>query len=289
MDSTILGVIIGAVLSWPIQLLGMFREERQWQRQQQAEEQKRLAETFKADREHLREAYQNATRALSLMIELNSENSGVRATDAEVVQFRDETYKSLAELDIWLNAPGTPNYVNGGWFRQILDQFLSNPQDEALVLRKVIGYVLQSDERLVQQSPKADSKPTRSIAKGDFEPRQITVVIDTDFRQQEFIRGHELPELYTFDCDLSELTPSQRRKILEINSEVYNQPPDFTLAPTSFTLKLTASSAGGNAWKARLNPTKASRKKLFAAWEADYDRHQIEIVQTKEKQIQQAQ
>ncbi len=70
MGSTVVGVIVGALIPVSIQILTFWKEQKQWEKQQAVEKEVWLRNERKKENEYLREIYQNSLRSLSVFIAL---------------------------------------------------------------------------------------------------------------------------------------------------------------------------------------------------------------------------
>jgi hypothetical protein len=234
-----LGVIIGALLT---HAFSMAREKKQWDREQESQ-----------SREHLREAYQNSIDALSTYIALNEDPD-------KAAELKHKVSKWISQVLIYHREDlAEKNSILRKWF----DDFLIYSElAYANYLRDYIIELAKSDTRL-----SSNIKPISSAFSDEID---IAFRIDADFCRQQFINGKPVPQHLLVRYKLHDLTPSQRSKLWDI---LQSQPDHLQGLPLpAYHRRIDEIVKTSAIWPVRLDPRDTSPKKLFAAWEADYDR-----------------
>lgn len=265
MDPTLVGVIIGSVLSlagtFATQWLTMQKEEKHWHRQHEAEEEKRIRDEQKACRENLRNMYHNCIRVLSLIVTAGSRSASVELTDEERSQLYQEAHKSLTSLSLHLRDSYSSNALSN--FLSEFSIFTEyGDKTDAKDLRNQVIELAMNDKELFPRALLLETEEPADM--------RIQIQIDNDFRRQQFVEGVELPDSYEFSCDFSDLTTEQRQKLWDTYEKaphnLYSLPiPRYDGNKKQIILK-------GGGWAARLNPLTTDPKEILNAWEADYDK-----------------
>jgi hypothetical protein len=146
------GVVIGGMLTAVGSLLGhifvMHKEAKQWLRQQEADERKRIQESESLERERLRSAYTRCLCALSLLdaIEMGDEDRKVSVTTEEMARILEEAQASLAMLLLY--NPKSDDEPEVERFYKTADEFSRKPGFLASVLRRHLLKLAAHDRRL---------------------------------------------------------------------------------------------------------------------------------------------
>ena len=113
-----------------------------------------------------------------------------------------------------------------------------------------------------------DKKPasTTNLIKGE---RVFTVEVDVGYQQQRAIDdGKEVPSSSVFRCHVAEMTPTQRKKMMDAHGNRPNVPNHITMVQP--TLENGAIVYRTN-WKARLAPDECNPAEILQAWETEFD------------------
>jgi hypothetical protein len=264
MDSALIGVLIGSLSS----ILGTIvvnwftlrKEDKQWLRQQDAEEKKRVLEEHKTRKQELRETYQSCLRCLSTLVA--AEQDKIKMTDKEKTQIVQEAYKWLSLLALTHQNKSTRRRIN---FEVSLSIFRENPQ--------YAGKMLEDVEALVKDDtvlfPKEAKEPKKVNQPGE---RSILINIDKEFRRSQFAQGIELPDSHRFLYSVSNMTSGQRQKLWDIYFE-RNQ-----AIPSNIGLKIPSYDQTEKKiifrqyWQAQLNPLIAKPEEILETWETAYEK-----------------
>jgi hypothetical protein len=268
MDSTLVGVIIGSLLSFFGTYIGhwftMRREEKQWKRQQEAEREKRIREAQKANRESIRDAYQNCIHTLSLLVTAEFNEKSIKVADEERLDLHREAHKWLTLVALYQRDREGDGSIDESFYSEF-DRFAEEADKySARSLRdQVIKFAL-NDRRLFPDVPAQTKDPSE---------RKVKIKIDQEFRRCQFLEGVELPESYEFGFHITDLTPEQRRKLWEIFFDTYKKVPHrFGGLPIpSYDEEKKQIILRGGSWTARMNPLAGDPKDIIRAWELDYE------------------
>jgi hypothetical protein len=270
MDSTLVGVIVGSLLSFLGTYAGhwftMRREEKQWHRQQEAEREKRIREARKANREAIRNAYQNCIHTLSLLVATEFNEESLKTADEERLDIYREAHRWLTLVALYLRdregGGDTGNASFYSTFRHFAET--ANKHSASSLRDRVIEFAL-NDRRLFPDAP---------IQAEDPSERRVMIQIDQAFRRRQFLEGVELPESYEFGIRIEDLTPEQRRKLWDTFFDTYKEVPrrfGGLPVPSYNEEKKQIILRGGN-WAARMNPLVSDPKDIIRAWELDYEK-----------------
>jgi hypothetical protein len=269
MDSTLLAVIIGGLLTLfgnaVTQWLASRKEETHWLRQQEAEEnklkrdeQKAEKERGQADKERTHEIYLNSIQYLSALVAVEKDaEEKFKLSGEKKLQLLEEVHKWLALLAL--------RHTNDAHFLSMLEDFTEQPDKYAAMMRNDVIELANNDNNI---SPhKKAEKPTKELGSVS-----IQFQIDEEFRRQQLIDGTDLPQLFAFSYNISKLTTSQRKKLIDIYFNSHKRIPDqFTLKLPVFNSHSNGIIFGGDEWKAQLNPMATQPQEILEVWEADYE------------------
>jgi hypothetical protein len=262
-EPTLLGVIIGSGLSlvgnFLTQWATIWKEERQWKRQQAAEEKKMHRLETKEKIRSIKNIYQNCISRLSLLVAIGEKQ--LEISNEELMKIHQEAVEWLALLSLHhrdLNSDNMPNLS-----REIHD-FCEDASGEARFLLPQINKFAMEDKFLF---------PGAEIKKSDPKVRRVQMNIDETFRRQQAIEGIELGQSHVFECNISILSNSQREKLWDMHYESRKSiPPIIHLSVPKFDerLKIIALKGPG-IWTGKLNPHITPPEEIFNAWEKDYN------------------
>ena len=269
MDPTLVGVIIGSVLSFLGtsigQLLNIRRDGNQWEREQLArerelvreEERRRRVEEQEA-KARLREIYQECIQALSTIVADQREQLKLSAEERSEIFRTANRWLSLLSLHRQAHYSSS----NDSFFRDF-DLFVSDANYYARDLRNTVMELAMTDLELF---PDAILEVERPDAK------TFQMAIDDDFRKEQLLEGIELPRIHSFQCSLSSLKPSQREILWDMYFPTRGRLPErlvlYTPAYDESTKELKPQS---EQWRGRINPLASSPEEVIDAWEADYE------------------
>ncbi len=153
LDSALLGVIVGSVLSlignFVNQWFSMQKEEKQWVRQQETEDKKCKIDKERQEVEKIRSVYHNCISRLSLIEASKSEELNIPAEKLSVIH--QEAFQWLALLSLHQRDIYDEKRYN---YHKHFRDFSENPDSYAEILKqkvyklamsdKVLGYLLMS-------------------------------------------------------------------------------------------------------------------------------------------------
>lgn len=115
--------------------------------------------------------------------------------------------------------------------------------------------------------------------------KSIGISTDPKFRKEEFIKGVEVPSNLGFDCDLKQLSDSQRQKLWDSVGENNLRNNRISLRTPKYNNQNKQLSLDGAYWQARINPLTSTPEEIFNAWEIDYDKALEEAQEEQEKAL----
>jgi hypothetical protein len=270
----VIGVVIGSAISLFGTVLSQIilsrKEQNQWENQQKAEKTAWTRNEQKKEKEYLREIYQNSLRLLSVFIALENQKDEEKNKQKKIALL-DEIQKWVTML-LLRHASSTLDAA--------LDSFNNyQEEDEARFLRLEIIKLSNKEEGFFLKELEHQSEKNEN----DVDPnlREIQITINNEFRQEELIEGIEIPLKHTFECKLSEMSNSQRKKLAEIFfKEHHSIPQKFTLFLPFHHDGAKQIAMSGKLWQGRLNPTITKPSDILSAWEKDYERSYDEAKQS---------
>ena len=261
-EPTLLGVIIGSGLSlignFLTQWTSIWKEERQWKRQQVAKYKENDRIESKEKINSIKNIYQNCISRLSLLVARGKE---LEISNEELVKIRKEAVEWLALLALHhrdLNSGNMPNLTKE------IHYFCEDANGDARFLLPKINQFAMEDKFLF---------PDSEIKKNDPKIRKVQMDIDEEFRRQQAIEGTELSQNHLFECDFSILSNSQREKLWDMYYEsrksippmIHLSVPKYDERQKKIVLK------GPGIWKGKLNPHITPPEEIFNAWEKDFN------------------
>lgn len=269
MDPTLVGVIIGSVLSFLgtsiNQLLNISRDGKQWEREQEAEERKLVREEEKQRRiekqeakARLREIYQESIQALSTIVA--NQKEALALTPVEKTELFADANRWLSLLSLHRQAFYSSAHDT---FHRDFDHFVTEPDFYASYLRNTVIDLAMTDLDLFPDAIQKAEAP-------DMKFFQMTVA--DDFRKEQLLAGVEVQRTQSFQCSLASIKPSQREKLWNayfpspgrIPERVVLYTPVFDDASKNFNLSVEH-------WRGSINPNVSSPEEVIDAWEADYE------------------
>lgn len=262
----VIGVVIGSGLSLfgtiLSQLILSRKEQKQWENQQTAENKSWERNERKKEKEYLREIYQNSLRSLSLLIALENQEEN-EANSAQKLEIIDDIHKWVTMLLF--------RHSNSN-LDKALNSFTIFPEEyEAKSLRKEIINLSNNEEGFFLDELKEVQVSNEKEQDPDL--RRIQISIDNDFREQQLIEGIEIPQSYTFQFKLSEMSNSQREKLAQCFFK------SMKTIPRIFRLYIPIHRNGakqievqGKQWQASLNPKSTEPQLILSTWEKDYEK-----------------
>ena len=207
LDSALIGVLVGSSVT----LVGNFlnywfstrKEAKQWERQQEAEENRRKRDKATAERQLIRETYRNCIRILSL---ISVRGEDLETSQEEKLKLYKEAFEWVALLELHSNRLDRDGRHN---FRNTIRDFTMSPESFAEFLLEDVKKMAIGDRILAPDRPEPKKKNPNE--------RRVQVDLDESFRRLQAIEGRELRKTYMFDCDISTLTPFQREKLWDMH------------------------------------------------------------------------
>jgi len=268
-DPTLLGVIIGSGLSMLGPVVNQFilsrKEQKQWENQQLSEEISWKRTEEKKEKEYLREIYQDSLRSLSVFIALKEKNE-TDENDPKKLELVDEIHKWVTVLIL--------RHSNSE-LNMALNSFASYPDaDEANKLRKKIIDLSNNEESFFIRELKEDSKQVviPSIPENS-DLRFIQIIINDSYRKEQIIEGVEIQRNFRFECKLSEMSNSQREKLIDIYFQTNRTiPKNIQLNVPLFVEQTNDIQMNRKPWEANLNPNIEDAKSILKHWEQDFEK-----------------
>ncbi len=278
MDTTLIGIIsttIVAVVSIVLtHYFSLKRERDQWQRQQEAEQEKVNREERKVEQERLRqekgrvhEIYLNSIQCLAAL----SAYENTKENEEERFQITGEGRAQLIkEAHRWLALLALRHHTRDDSFQNSLEAFTKFPDGyrNAWELKEEVVNLYQADKEIAAQAKGKSKKPEEKEIGGIT----IRFNIDEDFRREQLVDSVILPASYTFSYNISKLTTTQRKKLVDSYFELLKKIPEEVHLPIPAYherdkhIKLTH-----RYWQARLNPNTTSPEDVLKAWEKAFE------------------
>ena len=280
MDSTLTGVLIGSGLSLfgtiLSQILLSKKEQKQWENQQATEKENWKRTEQKKEKEYLREIYQNSLRSLSVIISLDNNS------EEEIIA--EHKIEQIAEVHKWatmLLLRHTSSNLNDA-----LSSFIrSSDRYYATILRDEIIKLSNREESFFIKKLKEITEEKEENLDPDL--RNINIIIDDNFRKQQLVNGIEIPQRYTLQLKLSEITNSQREKMTEMYFESTKTiPKRLGLYLPTYNIGPKKINTRGKEWQAKLNPSSTEAKDFLDSWEKDYQKSYEQALKESEKTIE---
>lgn len=275
-DSAIIGVIVGSVLSLIGNIVNhwfsMRKEEKQWLRQQEAEDKKRKLDEEQQEINNIRNIYHNCISRLSLIEASKSKHLDIPAENLATIH--KEAFEWLSLLSLHQRDLYDEKRHN---FHKRFREFSDDPQFEAPFIFQEVYKLAMSDKVLF---------PNVKPKKYDPNQKRAQMNISEEFRRQQMIDSSiNLPSTHMFDLDISKLSLTQREKLWDQNKKnipdtIYLSLPKFNEQTNQIILK------GEGIWTTSLNPYVSSIDEIFNKWEENYDKA-LEVAQKKADSVQQ--
>ena len=265
-DPTLLGVIVGSVLSLFGNFVGQWftlrREESNWKRQRDADKEDSALLRENQEIEKITEIYENCLTNLAAIESFNDNN--LKPDQEEYKELYQKTVNWVTKLKLHLR----DEYCNErSDFKKWVDHFIQSPDHWAEELLKEINKQMISDKILYPNS-KVNVKTVKSE---DF--RKVQFSISDDFRKKEMIRGVSLQKTHLLDTDLKEFTERQRELIWDIHTS--GIPEHIVLYMPKFIEGQNKINYKAAQWEGRVNPKSSSIQTIVEIWENEY-RRQLE-------------
>ena len=261
LDPGLVGVVIGSLLSLvgniATQWFSTRKEEKQWQREQDAEVTKQMRDDENQRIENIRNIYHNCIRSLSIIQASKSE--GFKISDDEIARVNQEAFEWLSMLSLHHNEVYGESIFN---FHTKFKNFLDRPNFYSSTLLNEVYELAMLDKTLFPQS---------KIKNNQFDDKKfkLQLEINRDYIRKKMIEGVILKDSYTLDFEISQIKESHRKKIWDLYSGI---PQRIILSLPSYNKekKMIEFRASGP-WKGRVNPNEESLEEIFDEWEKDYD------------------
>jgi hypothetical protein len=267
-DPTLLGVIVGSVLSLLGNFIGqwfsMAREEKHWKRQRDSEREDDRLKRELEELNRISEIYQNCLTKLSVLRSL--EDSESKENNEEYKKLYDEAVNWVTQLKLHLR----DEYCNErSELRKWIDHFIRTPNHWTEELIKEINKQMITDRVLF---PNSEIKTVK-----DEGYRRIQLSISEEYRKEQMIKGVSLNQNYLIDSNLNEFTESQR----EIFWDMYINgiPENIVLMVPKYTEGQNKVNLRHSNWKGSVNPMTDSIRDILAVWEKEY----LELLEVEKK------
>lgn len=261
-DPTLLGVIVGSVLSLAGNLVGQWfstaREEKHWKRQRSAEKEDRGESQKLEEIKRVSDIYGNCLTRLAIFNSID--NNDTKLNEDEYNSLYQETVSWVNQLKLHLR----DEYCKGNSdFKKWVDHFSISPTSWADNLTKEIHKQMTSDGILFP-----DAKPTKETK---VNLKRIQVSISDSFRREEIIKGRELKKIYLLESDLGEFSETQRGLLWEMYF-IGNQriPEHVQLCMPIYVEMQNIVNLLGPQWEAEINPETNSIQEVLHEWEIAY-------------------
>jgi len=264
MDSALVGVLIGSGLSLIgvilNQIILSWKEQKQWENQQIAEQNTWKRTEEKKEKEYLREIYQNSLRSLSVFI-AQKESTEDDSNEQKKLDLIDEIHKWSSMLLL---------RHSSSKLNSALNSFTSYPDsDEASRLRTEIVKLSNTEESFFLNELKTVQEKVELPSIPDL--RIVQIVIDDNYRKQQIIEGIEIQQRYELQCNLSEMSNSQREKLADVFFQSNKAiPKTFRLYLPVYNERAKQVTMTGKEWQANLNPNIVDSKDILNSWEHDF-------------------
>jgi hypothetical protein len=259
-DSALIGVVIGSVLS----LIGNFanhwfsmtKEEKQWKRQQEAEDKMRKYDEERQEKEKIRNIYHNCISRLSLIEASKSDE--FKIPSEKLAAIHQEAFDWLSLLALHQRDLYDETSHN---FHNQFREFPRDPDYYASIILQEVYKLAMSDKILF---PHVEPK------KHDPNKKRFQMDIDKEFMRQQMIEGISLKHSNMLHVDITKIKPSQRQKLWDQNNgqipeTIYLGIPQFNEQNNQIKLK------GQGIWTASINPNEVSIEEILDEWEKDFD------------------
>ena len=264
MDKTLLGVVIGGLLSALQFVLTWMRDAFQWRRTEDAAREKWEREARQEEGRFLRETYQNAILYLSLIPE-------EKPQDNESLEIT--TRSAIENANRWIALLVIRHPTDD--FRNALRGFNEDPyQAKAWLLNMTIDLAIKEDQLFLRAPISAPAENENT------EPRigRISFHLSLDYRRQRLIQdGTVLPDSVSIPFEIQHLNREHRQRLVEIYAT-------GAALPKSITLKLPGLNPNNKkriqlaqAWHASIDPQSVNLATVLNAWLSDYDAADREI------------
>lgn len=264
MDSTLVGVLIGSGLSLIgvilNQIILSWKEQKQWENQQIAEKNSWKRTEEKKEKEYLREIYQNSLRSLSVFIALK-ESTEDDSNEQKKIELIDEIHKWSSMLLLCHSS---------SMLNSALNSFTSDPDEyEANSVRNEIIKLSNTEESFFLNKLKTVQEKIKLPTNPDL--RMVQIVIDDNYRKEQIIEGVEIPQRFELQCNLTEMSNSQREKLADVFFQSNKTiPKTFRLYLPIYNEKAKQIVMTGKEWQANLNPDIVDSKIILSSWEHDF-------------------
>lgn len=260
-DPTLLGVIVGSVLSLFGNFVGQWftlrREENNWKRERNANKEDSDLLRERQEIEKITEIYENCLTNLAAIESLNDNKQ--KPSQEEYKELYQKTVNWVTKLKLHLR----DEYCNDrSEFKKWIDHFIQSPEHWAEELLKEINKQMISDKILFPNS-KVNEKSFRSEG---F--RKIQFSISDDFRKEEMIKGASLKKTYLLDTDLKDFTESQRELLWDIHTN--GIPEKIVLYMPKFAEGQSKINNRAAQWEGRVSPKSSSIQTIMEIWENEY-------------------
>jgi hypothetical protein len=271
--STLGGGLITAAVTYITGHFQLKKDEKSWQRQQQADDLKYSREELKSEKEQninkekfekesLQKLYESSIKNLSLLQYNSEDEKGAILPEEKKLQAIEDIHTQLSAL---LTRRPELSYNNS--FYGSFDDFCSDPTSDvnAEDLKMELIRQLREDPLLF---PNRSLAPVEAPTRKNEKKLQITV--DEGYRKQQLIKGEELPQISAQFFTVSQLTASQRKKLADIYFD------NHKTIPFDVKLFIPVYLPGKNivynnkTWSITVDPF-ANVEEIFEAWEKVYD------------------
>lgn len=263
MDSTLFTVVVTSFVNSGFAgvgyLFNFFKEEKQ----KREEELKYQREERKREREYVRDLYQKSLVNLSLLLNL---------LDQKLDENKDKRIQTIEDIHSWSTLLVLRHSDKA--LQKCVDDFVLYPdEDEAKRLREKILEVARREKELFPIDSPVDTSIDIPVAPvkppGQIE---ITVQIDKNFRKEQLVKfGREIPGTYKFNYLLSEMSASQREKL--VNNYFHSSeciPDQISLFIPNPQAETNPGYSRVQSWYAALDPTFTDPDQILMDWETAY-------------------
>jgi hypothetical protein len=155
-----------------------------------------------------------------------------------------------------------------------MNDFVRKPLYFADSMFSNVLLLMRHDKLLFPTSKDQESPKQLEPAKQDKDLKEFNLRIDDTFRRQLVIeKGTEIPRTHSFEYRLSELTTSQREKLMGsfFNPSHSALPAKMTLYLPSFNKHTKQILFNDLAWFAKLDALASTPVDIFQSWEDDFE------------------
>jgi len=263
-----IGVIIGGIITIAGNIINnhysLKKQKEQFKSEQEAKQKEWLRNEHKAESEKLRNVFQNAHLTISTFIAsefIGSEQKNVndKVDSEKKVQLVREVLESFSLI--------TLRYPSDSELLQKLEGFIMDPDEyRALELRDKLKEIVLREGDFFLETPDVSS-----VEESDDEKnRKIHFRVDDEYRKKQLIEGIEIEQSQSKKFNVSELTKSQREKLVKAYFG--------NALPTNITLRLpTFNETNGEIvfnqtkWEAKINPMDLDASEIISSWEDDFE------------------